>query len=125
MSMSSRQVLLNACVTVVCAVLFLTYAELIAPGLIPAGTARVAATVVVLLILGFFAGFSVLGNLSVKLAFLIIVPIAHWLYSGGDAAKPYLAYLIGAVEILCLWIGATVGHFSRRRKAPAPHLPSE
>jgi hypothetical protein len=115
MTKSSREVLLSACAASACALLFLTYAEYVAPEFIAAGTTRVAVSVAVLLVLGFLAGFCVDGNLGMKLAFLVVVPSAHWLYAGDDSAKPFLTYLIAGIEIVCLWLGATIGHYIRHR----------
>lgn len=113
----TRQVLSNAFVAAVCAALFLGYTEFIAPEWVPAGTTRITISVLVLLVIGLFASFAVVGNLVVKLAILTIVPIAHWLYAGGDPAKPYVAYVVAGIELLCLWVAAAAGDYARRHKS--------
>jgi len=117
MTPTTPQVLTNTFVAAACAGLFLGYAEFIAPEWIPAGTTRIITSIAVLLILGVFASISLIGNLVLKLAILTIVPIVHWLYAGGDAAKPYVAYTVAGIELVCLWLAAFVAHYARRRKS--------
>jgi hypothetical protein len=114
-----RHILSSAGAALACAAFFIAYAEYIAPRLVPGGIATIVAAVSVLLVLGLVAGFFVDGNLGVKLVCLALVPVAHWLYAGGDPAKPYVTYLVAGIELACLWFGSTIGHYSRRRKPSA------
>src|SRR5262245_34457509 len=55
-------------------------------------------------------GYFLVGRLPMKLIFMPTIPIAHVLVFGVDAAKPYLANLLAAIEFVPLFIGCIVGH---------------
>jgi hypothetical protein len=96
-------------------VIFLTYAEVLAKFL-PGGHTRTLISIGVLVVVGLGAGALMRSNLLGKLAFMALVPIAHFLLAGIDPAKPGLSYLIAVIELACLGIGVTMTHFLVRKR---------
>jgi hypothetical protein len=74
------------------------------------GITRPAITAVLLVAIGFCSAAVMTGPLSAKLLLLLIVPTIHIVYEGLDPAKPALTVIVGFVELLCIWIGAALGH---------------
>jgi hypothetical protein len=69
------------------------------------------------LLLGLAAGYLLTGHLLLKLALLVLVPLAHVLVMGGDPAKPGLENLVALIELLALWVGCLVGHIVKRKRS--------
>ena len=109
-----RNPLMNLVVAVGCTALFLIYAVFLTEYISP-GTPRIAVTVALLLVLGALSAAIMNGGLLVKVLFLIAVPAAHIIYEGIDPAKPSLNLLVGVIELVCIWVGAAVGHLASRR----------
>lgn len=107
----------NAIVAAVSVIVFMAYVVLVM-ALLPMGIARAIITVAVLLCVGLCSAAVMSGPLKAKLLFLLAIPIIHIAYEGLDPAKPALTVIVGVVELLCLWIGAGLGHlvpFRHRR----------
>src|SRR6267378_3258734 len=95
----------NCLIAAGCSVVFLIYIVFIA-GYMPLGISRMIITAALLVFLGVLSGCIMIGALPVKLIPLLLLPVIHIAYEGIDPAKPILSYLFGAVEVLCLWLGA-------------------
>lgn len=91
------------------------YAEVLAKFL-AGGHTRALISIGVLVGVGLGAGALMRSTLPGKLAIMVLVPIAHFLWAGTDPAKPYLSYLIAVIELASLWIGVTITHFLFRRR---------
>lgn len=99
----------NAVVAALGAVAFMVYIVFVV-AVLPMGLARPTITAVLLLVVGFCSAAVMTGPLNAKLLLLLIVPLIHIVYEGLDPAKPALTVIVGVVELLCLWIGAALGH---------------
>lgn len=108
---------LNALTLLACTVGFLIYILFVTKFIAPGGP-RIATTVLVLAGLGFSSSILMRGHLLPKLGLLVVVPVIHVAYEGLDPAKPTLNLLVGTVELGCIWIGAVLGHFVRRKNLP-------
>jgi hypothetical protein len=70
--------------------------------------------------IGSAAGYLFVGRLVAKLVLLVAIPVVHVLVFGGDPAKPGLENLLGALELVPLFVGCTLVHLlhvSRKPKA--------
>jgi hypothetical protein len=93
------------------------------PSFVPEQYALFANFVVVPSVLGVLAGSMLGGRLPIKLALLLLIPIAHVLVFGREPGKPGLENLLAVVELVALCIGCVLGHLLVRKKAEsaAPH----
>ena len=93
----------------------------VSPSLVPDQYALVVNFIAMPFVLGVLAGYLLVGGLSLKLAFLVLVPVAHVLLFGGDPGKPGLENILGFVEVVPLWVGCLTAHVLLRKKArPTP-----
>lgn len=79
----------------------------------------VTSLIAVPFVLGFLAGYLMVGRLLLKLLVLLLVPIVHIFVYGEDPAKPGLENLVALLEVLPLWLGCLVTHMLVSKK-PAP-----
>lgn len=63
------------------------------------------------IILGVIGAWVLEAPLYVRLFVLLLIPISHLLYFGGDPAKPGLENVIIMVEGISIWIGVLLFYF--------------
>jgi hypothetical protein len=99
-------------VAVICVVIFMVYIIFVT-NYLPLGVPRAIITATLLVVLGFLSAVVMTGRLWLKLLLILAVPVVHIAYEGIDPVKPSLNLVVGVVELMCLWIGVTIGHFVR------------
>ncbi len=92
--------------------------------LLPDEYALVSNFIVVPAVLGLLAGVMLVGRLPIKLALLVLIPIAHVLVFGKDPGKPGLENVLGLIELVALCFGCVIAHLLVRKNAhsDAPQL---
>ena len=83
---------------------------------VPMGLTRLLISLSLVLLIGLVAGASMKGSLVAQVGVILLVPFAHFLYEGVDAAKPTLSVIWYVAELLLLWIGLLIAHFVFRRQ---------
>lgn len=79
---------------------------------VPQKYALVVNIIIVPLVLGAIGAWVIAAPLYAKLFMLLIIPLAHVLYFGGDPAKPGLENVVVMAEAAALWIGAILFYLS-------------
>lgn len=80
---------------------------------IPANYALLVNFILMPLIVGIIGGWFVTFPLYLRIPILLVIPVVHVIYFGGDPAKPGLENLIGLVEAALIVIGILAAYFSK------------
>lgn len=81
---------------------------------VPPESALVINLILVPMALGALSYFLIQGPFYVAVLILMVLPIAHVIYLGGDPAKPGLERFVVLIEFLFLCLGLTIAYLGRK-----------
>lgn len=79
---------------------------------VPPKHALVINIITIPLVLGVLGAWAIEAPLYARLLALLVIPVAHVLYFGGDPAKPGMENLVVMAEAAALWVGAMLFYLS-------------